>query len=317
MTPGNGYAPERGNNSNWSSNAPVFSIDFEGDSLPVIWITEQSEKPTLEKTGRNCWHRYPGALSVPGMFVRDEAAVSHAGANGQDGEADEAFEIFSQIWEARESDTDEEGWQALSYGSAYYREGMDTQDAAFKQDRIDCFRAAEVLYLWAASKGNAQGFVNLGYVYSYDRCEGDYLGMDERGERICEPGEFPRERRAYECFAKAAQAGHPEACYKLGDLVSWGRGCDVDLVEAVELWKKAFEGSRACDEPTWWGAAALRLGSAYENGDGCEQSFERALSWYTYAQTGLRITVDAGDWYYEKSLARAEAGVARCRQELG
>ena len=42
------------------------------------------------------------------------------------------------------------------------------------EKRIMCFQAAELLYLHASKKGNPIGDLNLGYVYSYDRCEGRY-----------------------------------------------------------------------------------------------------------------------------------------------
>ncbi len=74
---------------------------------------------------------------------------------------------------------DPNGSLALSFGSDYYREGMSYSDAEDRQTRIDCFRAAEILYLHAAAKGNVDAYLDLGYIYSYDRCEGHYY-VDHR-----------------------------------------------------------------------------------------------------------------------------------------
>lgn len=293
-----GPSPTRGNDSNWATNAPVFSIEFEGEGLPSIWITQPVEPPTAERTGRNCLHRYPGAL------VGEETE-----------EEDDPLGWFDM-----EGDEDEDGSLALWYGGHYYDEGMRTRDPLFRQDRLDCFRAAEVLYLWSASKGNAQAFANLGYVYSYDRCEGRYLGMDETASWVDgwpdNPGPYPHERRAFECLEHAAQLGHPEACYKLGDLLRDGRGCEANPARAFLLWRKAYELAQEQDVPVWWGSAALRLGGAYENGEVCKHDFAEALRWYERAATGLQIAVDHGDWYYRKALAGARDGATRCQQEL-
>ena len=293
MTSTANFSPSRGNDSNWSTNAPVCSLEFPDEGLPYVWITYQNVEPTLEVTGRDCWHSYPGAL------------------------VGEELEPDLNDWFGTEADPDEDGNLALHYGAQYYDEAMNTQDEAFHQDRIDCFRAAEALFLWGASKGNAQAYVNLGYVYSYDRCEGQYLGMDEHGTWIRKDDEpFPRERRAYECFASAAKLGHPNACYKLGDLVRDGRGCEPSLKRAVELWERGYRLSSKYNVPVWWGASALRLGHAHEYGEGCIQDFAEALTWYERAETGLRIAVDQGDWYYRAALRQATDGVTRCRQEL-
>ncbi len=122
-------------------------------------------------------------------------------------------------------------------------------------------------------------------------------------------------KRAYECFTYAAEHGEPESCYKVGDMLKHGRGCEVDLEAAKKMYERAFELGKS-DDPVLWGAAAFRLGNCYEEGLGCEPDFSRALSWYEKAETGLEIAVKAGNWYYEKSLKGARDGVLRCRQEL-
>lgn len=214
-------------------------------------------------------------------------------------------------------DPDEGGAEAMRYGGRYYDEGMGYADPADHRVRIACFQAAELLYLHAAERGNPFAWLCLGYVYSYDRCEGDYF----RDLRHAETKEdytraYPREQRAFECFDKAASHDLAEGCYKLGDMYRDGIGCTPDVRSAFEEYGRAFElGQR--DAPVIWGSAALRLGDSAENGFGCVQSFSRAHKWYEKAATGLEIAVRSGDWYYERALARAHAGIKRTAQELG
>ena len=126
---------------------------------------------------------------------------------------------------------------------------------------------------------------------------------------------YPREERAFECFLVAAEAGIPEACYKLGDMYKHGTGCEPDAKEAFRWYVRASE-LAAREQPVILGSIALRLAGCYEEGFGCEQSFSRALEWYGKAVSGLECAVEAGDTWYEKALAGARAGVKRCKQEV-
>ena len=203
------------------------------------------------------------------------------------------------------------GWEALEYGSHYYNEAMscsrDDEDEHAK--RILCFQAAELLYLHASYKGNPVADLNLGYVYSYDRCEGHYWDAPPEG------GTFSCSEHAYAHYRKAAEAELGEACYKLGDLLRSGRGCEIDLDEAFVWFQRGYELGRE-EDPVIWGSAALRLGRAYEEGEGCEQSFAESLTWYERATTGLGIAVRGGDGWYRGALRHAEEGLARVKQEL-
>ena len=211
---------------------------------------------------------------------------------------------------------DPDGYIALDLGGGMYDEAMSYSDPADRSKRIDCFRQAEALYLRSAGKGNPYAYLCLGYVYSYDRCEGSYYGDIGHVEAGADwPDPFPREVRAFECCQAAAEAGIAEGCYKFGDMYKHGVGCEPDATRAFAWYRRAFElGKR--DMPVIWGSAALRLGDAYENGFGCEQSFERAHEWYKRAATGLEIAVNSGDWYYRRALSGAEKGVKRTAQEL-
>ena len=223
---------------------------------------------------------------------------------------------------------DPDGEMAMFCGAKFYEEGMAYTEDRDHNRRIDCFRAAELLYLHAAAKGHPYAFLGLGYVYSYDRCEGDYWGHWEDLEYIqlgsygrylrCyskELAPYPRDERAIECFQTSAEAGIAEACYKLGDMLRDGRGCEVDLNEAYGWFSKAYE-LGVDDAPVVWGSAALRLGRAHEEGEGCMQSFEEALAWYERATTGLSIAVRCGEDWYCGAFRHAESGLVRTRQEI-
>ena len=272
-----------GNGGGWGGDAPVYDVDFDDlsdDSYPAVWITVQVHEPTPTRTGRDCISLYTGAGDLDGR-------------------------------------------KALSYGARYYDEGMACPyEGDWHEKRIMCFQAAELLYLHAARKGNPIAHLNLGYVYSYNRCEGKYWGWWESpyirddvqsGRRVLIP--YPHEERALEHFRVAAEAGLAEACYKYGDLLRDGRGCEPDPVAAFGQFQRAYDLGRG-ERPTIWGSAALRLGHAYEEGEGCYQSFEEARRWYLRAVSGLDIAVRSGDEWYRRSLRRAEDGLARVEQEL-
>lgn len=126
---------------------------------------------------------------------------------------------------------------------------------------------------------------------------------------------YPHLEKAVEHYRAAAEAGLAEACYKLGDMLRDGLGCEIDLDEAYQWFTKAYELGKD-DAPVIWGSAALRLGRAHEEGEGCEQSFSEAITWYERATTGLSIAVRGGEYWYRGALRRAESGLARTRQEL-
>lgn len=212
--------------------------------------------------------------------------------------------------------TDAGGWQALRFGSSYYDEGMSCDPELDREKRIMCFQAAELLYLHASALGNPLGDLNLGYVYSYDRCEGRYwekVMTWETEEDLHRP--YPCDEKAYEHYRRAAEAGIAEACYKLGDMLRDGRGCDQDAAEAFTWFSRAYKLGKS-EVPVIWGSAALRLGCACEEGEGCAQSFDEACAWYERATTGLGIAVRSGEDWYRGALRRAERGLTRVRQEL-
>lgn len=209
---------------------------------------------------------------------------------------------------------DEGGWEALRLGAWYYHRGMSCRDPREKGTRIECFQAAEILYLHAAHLGNTIALINLGYVYSYDRCEGRYWPGWEKHDSGDYSG-YPADERAYQVLFQACEADFAEAHYKLGDLLSSGKGCGQDYEAAFECYKKAYSLSRL-DDAVVSGSCAFRLAKAFEEGRGCEQSFKLALRYYREAQSALERAVASGESYYRKVLGRARSGVIRMKQEI-
>ncbi len=268
-----------GNGGSWRYDAPVFSSSFEYD-----W-------------GGRTW-------PYPDVWISIQAEEPTADYTGRN-----CVQHYTP-------DKDPDGYHALDLGADYYNEGMSCDPETEHEKRVLCFRAAELLYLHAASKGNTWGDLCLGYVYSYDRCEGAYWEktLDRKtDEDLATP--YPHLQKAFEHYRVAARADIAEACYKLGDLLRDGRGCEVDLTEAFDWFYRAYQLGKG-ENPVIWGSAAQRLGWALEEGEGCAQSFEEAQSWYERATTGLGIAVRNGESWYRGTLARAERGLTRVHQEL-
>ncbi len=227
-----------------------------------------------------------------------------------------------------DSEKDEGGIQALQFGSDYYNEAFSYQDSKERENRIDCFRAAEIFYLHSMQLGNVQAMVNLGYIYAYDRCEGynwECFFLNDFNDR-CDGGckgktpahqceVFPREKRAFEYFERAAMLNNIEAMYKLGDCYEKGFGCDRDQNKAYTLYLQAYQLSG--DEVSCiWGSCAYRLATCYEFALGTSPNYGKALEFYHIAETGLSEAVRSGDTYYEKNLSESRKGIKRLRQEL-
>ena len=258
-----------GNGADWARNAPVFATNNEFE-----WGGRTWPYPDVWVTEQRC---EPTAERTGRMCVGHYTP-----------------------------DTDPDGGDALYYGGGYYDEGMACMGEGEHEKRIMCFQAAELLYLHASNLGNPFGDLCLGYVYSYDRCEGSYWG-DERP--------FDPEGHALAHFGAAARTGIPEACYKYGDLLRDGRGCDANFDEAYLWFSRAWESADE-ERASVLGSVALRLGQAHEMGEGCRQGFDVARDWYERSVTWLSAAVREGDSWYRGSLRRAEAGLARCKQEL-
>ena len=124
---------------------------------------------------------------------------------------------------------DPAGELALDAGADYYNEAMSCDWRTERRRRVECFQAAEVLYLHASRLGNAMADDDLTYVYSYDRCEGNYWDSVAAGAKSPRPEErLSIAERAFAHCRVAAESGIAESCYKLGDFLRDGRGCEKD-----------------------------------------------------------------------------------------
>lgn len=114
---------------------------------------------------------YPNGDKLPGIWITEPIFNDEGGSDGR-------TYVMAYPYADHEhpfpGDDDEDGNDALFYGGGYYDEGMSYTDPANHEKRIECFQAAELLYRHAAGRGNAVASLCLGYVYSYDRCEGRY-----------------------------------------------------------------------------------------------------------------------------------------------
>lgn len=273
------------------NNAPVFAYGFDDadegwewtpdDGLPNVCTSIPAQRPTENLTGRLCKGCYKPSM-------------------------------------------DPNGEMALFCGTKFFNEGIGYTDEVDGLIRIECFCAAELLFLHATEKGSPRAFLSLGHLYAYNRCEGNYWGHWEslsftnNAYERCVPEDmppYPYERRALECYLTAAEAGIAEAYCYVGDLIHDGFGCEPSSETALSCYRLAYEHG-VDDEPLAWGNAALRIGHCYEEGDGCDQSFEEAAVWYGRAVAGLDEAVQDGYRSQASRLRRAKDGFARVRQEL-
>lgn len=135
---------------------------------------------------------------------------------------------------------------ALGSGADYYNEAMSCDWRT--ERRVECFPAAEVLYLHASRLGNAMADDDLTYVYSYDRCEGNYWDSVAAGAKFPRPEErLSIAERAFAHCRVAAEAGIAESCYKLGTSCATVEG-------AIRTRIRRTSGIAG---PTTWGKATL------------------------------------------------------------
>ncbi len=112
----------------------------------------------------------------------------------------------------------------------------------------------------------------------YGRCDCSCLGKIPAHQ--CKA--FPRERRAFEYFEKAALLGNTEAMYKLGDCYAEGLGCTKDHNKAFDLYLSAYQQSQT-EESYVWGSCAYRLAGCYERASGVGLDFAKSLEYYRKA----------------------------------
>lgn len=211
------------------------------------------------------------------------------------------------------------GGTARAFANSYFMEGLSTPVRENRGKRIDCFRAAELLFLHAVARGDLKSHVGLGQIYVRDRCEGHYF--DALNNNLLADFTLPESvvaQKAYDHFSYAASKGDIEGAYLLGDLLREGHGCSADLPGAFECYCYANDllSKRESPHPILRGNIALRLGRAFEGAEGCGTDFEAALHWYEIAADALGDAVDSGVLYFHTEYGQAKRGLARMRQEL-
>lgn len=211
------------------------------------------------------------------------------------------------------------GSTARAFANSYFMEGLNTSAQENRGKRIDCFRAAELLFLHAVARGDLKSHVGLGQIYAHDRCEGHYF--DALNNNLLADLTLPENvvaQKAYDHFSYAASKGDIEGAYLLGDMLREGHGCPVDLPGAFEYYCYANDllNERESPHPILRGAIAMRLGRAFEGAEGCITDFEAALRWYEIACEALGNTVDNGVLYFHAEYGQAKRGLSRVQQEL-
>ncbi|MDR2855311.1 MAG: sel1 repeat family protein [Methanomicrobiales archaeon] len=111
-----------------------------------------------------------------------------------------------------------------------------------------------------ATEGDAIAQFNLGMAYAYPL---DYENVE------------PDFEKAVEWFTKAADQGHVDAQFYLGQCYRAGNGVEPDFEKAVEWYTKAADQGHA--------PAQSILGVCYEMGNGVAKDLEKAVEWYTKA----------------------------------
>lgn len=172
-------------------------------------------------------------------------------------------------------------------GAMYYMGDLVEQD----------YQKAAELYEMAADAGCYQSVINLGYIYEYGRTgEADHM-------------------KAYQWYSYAAALNpSSEAVYKLGDMYSQGKAIPRDKKKAYNLYEHSLELARNIVEAA---QPAIRIARMLIDPEapsyGVQPNLERALMLYQQAESGLRIDIANGQYYYRKRLAEAIEGQEKAR----
>jgi TPR repeat protein len=108
-------------------------------------------------------------------------------------------------------------------------------------------------------------------------------------------------------YRKAADQGHAEAQYQLGDCYAEGTGVAKDEVEAIKWFRKA------ADQGGVW--AQYQLGKYYENGTGVSTDAIEAVKWYRKAAEPRDLSTNTSDfptWAIWNQRVDAQRALAQC-----
>lgn len=306
-----------------------------GPVLPSLFITI----PVWQQgrvIGRDRIWQYPAAC------------IEHTGVVADWGHASDApfgiacyHDMYSDGDSTDEVDvSDPEGEDAMAWAADYYFDGVRFTQPERRQERIDSFRAAEILFRHAAGRGCAWAWLCLGYLYAYDRAEGKYFRSafdwspqsDTAWGRqfYSAPPKPPLPIRAAACFRRAAGEGVAEGCLAYAEtlrkhpefkedsyVLEEGRSSDEPASDfsARDWLRRAYDIAVVQRNPRIWGSAALRLGEMAAAGTSDEKpDAKAALRWYETAVRGLEQTVRSGLDMFDQLLAEAQNGVEDMKQ---
>jgi TPR repeat protein len=132
-------------------------------------------------------------------------------------------------------------------------------------------------------------------------------------------GEGVDEKKAVDCFRRAAGAGYAPASFALGRCYHHGRGMEKDEAEGAKWCSRAVEemglaGLAEEGDP----AAQFRLAGAYEIGEGVAKDEAEGVRWYRKAaeQGGAQAQYSLGYAYMTgDGVAKDEAEAVRWRRK--
>lgn len=264
------------------------------------WRTRRAMTPVfaVDRRGRGAAER------LPRVWVSEPAFDPQTGAR-----------IGRELTGSYPNDRDAGGRAARALADGYFGEAVTLfapEDAAL---RVECFRAAELLYRHAAERGDAGSWTRLGVIYRDDLGQGRYW-QTRLEERALHTAPRPLGARAVACFRRGAEAGDAEACWALGDLTAAGVGQPADPERALGWYHRAIALAEESGDDAACGNAALRIARAFEAARGCAHSFEQARAWYERAAEALARAEERGGWFFKRPLREARVGVRRMAQEI-
>ncbi|MDO4290937.1 MAG: hypothetical protein Q4C41_06890 [Eggerthellaceae bacterium] len=264
-----------------------------------VWYRRRAQTPVFEVDRRGA----EASERLPRVWVTEPAYDARTGAY-----------VGREYVGVYPSGPDEGGWRAFEAAERYSGEAA-ACDQARKSLRVECFRAAEILYLHAAQRGNVEAYMKLAGLYLGDACCGRYWkgALEERARHYAS---FTPVERGIAWLFRAAEHGHAQACCRLGDMLAEGKSCAQDPARAYGLFRRAYDVAAFEGESAQAGAAALRLATCHERGRGCAFSFEVAQSWYRIGVEHLQEAFDEGAWGVKRDLDRARKGARRMAQEI-
>lgn len=86
--------------------------------------------------------------------------------------------------------------------------------------------------------------------------------------------------KAHALYLRAAEAGLPHACFKIGQMYHYGTGVTVDYKKAIYYYRMAAERHNI--------SACYSLALMYGSGEGIEKNTEEALRWMRRGKEGNR-----------------------------